>query len=74
MGVDREEVEIEIDSLVSINDDVKRTDSEWFFVYLVLFVHNKPISMLIEGAEHVCRVGLKLKIEFKFNFSNLALK
>ena len=43
MGVDREEVEIEIDSLVLIDDVVKRTDSELFCIYLVLFISNEPI-------------------------------
>ena len=47
---------------------MKRTDSELFCMYLLLFVPNKPILMLIEGVDDVWRVGLKLKIEFKFNF------
>ena len=68
------EVEIEIDSLVLIDDVVKRTDSESFFVHLVLFVHNKPISMLIEGVDDVGRIGWELEIEFKFNFLNLVFK
>ena len=37
------EVEIEIGSLVSIDDGVIRVDSEWFLVYWMLFVSNKPI-------------------------------
>ena len=36
------EVEIEIDSLVLIDDVVKRTDSELFCMSLVLFMSNKP--------------------------------
>jgi len=43
--------------LVSTGDGVKRTDSEWFFVYVVLFVYNKPISMLIDGADDVWYFG-----------------
>ena len=37
------EVEIEFDSFGLTGDVVKRTDSELFCMYLVLFVHNKPI-------------------------------
>ena len=44
------EVEIEIDSFGLTGDGVKRLQSELFCMYLVLLVHNKPISMLIEGA------------------------
>ena len=49
MHVDRAELEIEIDSLVSTGNDVKRTDGEWFFICLELLVANKPIWMLSEG-------------------------
>ena len=64
------EVEIEIDSLVLIDDVVKRTDSELFCMYLILFISNEPILMLIQGLKAVWCVDWRKELFVEIEFSN----
>ena len=55
---------------VVTGDGMARTDSELFFVYLVLFVHNKPIWMSIEGHVDDWSVGWSKELFVEIEFSN----
>ena len=70
IDVGRGELEIEIESLVFTGDDTTRTDGELFCLYLVLFISNKPILMLIQGLKAVWCVDWRKELFVEIQFCN----